>query len=151
MTTDAFVPSRVVRAFLLRMPKVRSCTVLMDPRLESRYWTRCLSPRGTGQAPFPHLRYLEVIGRLAETWDYAAAQLASLVVRRSQVCCDKLAELVCSTLFVSAPWPGGADILKIGKHDVVSMFESVRLQSLSEFTLLRAAEAQTWNASESQS
>lgn len=150
MTTDAFVPSHVVRAFLLRMPKVRSCTVLMDPRLESRYWTRCLSPRDTGSAPLPRLQSLEVIGRLAETWDYAAAQLASLVVRRSQGGCEKLAELVCSTLFVPAPWPGGADSLKVGKHNVADIVESVRLQSLSEFPLLRAAEVQTWDASESQ-
>ena len=148
MVDGISVSSRMVREFLFKMPKVRSCTVLVHPQMSSKYWTRCLSPQRDGSVPFPHLQYLEVVGQLELKWAPIAAQIASLILRRSQGGCDKLAELMCSTLPPSSA-PKSADELRVGKHKVADMVESVRSQALDEIPLWRAADVESWNPDES--
>lgn len=150
--SSANVPSRVMREFLLKMPKVRSCTVWLDPKIGRKYWTRCLSSRNVTPAPFSRLQRLQLIGNLAESWVPTAAQIASLVLRRSQSNCDRLVELVCSTLVGVTPESvtigGNVNALMIGRCHVTDFVDSVKLQSVHQISLLRAVNMKTWDDSE---
>lgn len=139
MTTNANVPSRVMREFLLKMPNVRSCTVLLDPFIHRRYWTRCLLARNLSPTPFPHLQRLQLVRMHAgDSWISTAAQIASLVARRSLSDCDGLAELVCSTIRGPDLDPEATDALTVGRCHVKEFVGSLKLEAIKRFPPLRA-------------